>query len=47
MLIIFGVIILKLLYLQVYNYEDYKEKANVTSTRFVSEKAPRGKIYDQ
>ncbi|AWK50745.1 penicillin-binding protein [Clostridium beijerinckii] len=45
--IIFGIIILRLLYIQVFSYEEYKERANVTSTRFVSEKAPRGKIYDQ
>lgn len=47
MLIIFGVITLKLTYLQIIRNEDYKERANTTSTRFVSEKAPRGKIYDQ
>lgn len=47
MLIIFGAITLKLVYLQMFNYEDYKEKANVTSTRFEAEKAPRGRIYDQ
>jgi penicillin-binding protein 2 len=45
--IIFAVIILKLLYIQVFNYQEYKEKADVTSTRFVSDKAPRGKIYDE
>ena len=45
--IIFGAITLKLIYLQIFNYEDYKERANTTSTRFISEKAPRGKIYDQ
>jgi len=45
--IIFGIIILRLLYIQVFSYEEYKERANVTSTRFVSDKAPRGKIYDQ
>lgn len=45
--LIFGVIVLRLLYIQVFNYQEYKERANVTSTRFVSEKAPRGKIYDQ
>lgn len=45
--IIFGAITLKLVYLQIFNYEDYKERANTTSTRFISEKAPRGKIYDQ
>ncbi|EKQ55096.1 MULTISPECIES: penicillin-binding transpeptidase domain-containing protein [unclassified Clostridium] len=44
--IIFSAIILKLLYIQVFNYQEYKEKADVTSTRFLSDKAPRGKIYD-
>ena len=44
--IIFGAITLRLLYLQVFSYEEYKEKANTTSTRFVSESAPRGEIYD-
>ncbi|MCE5222164.1 MAG: penicillin-binding protein [Clostridium sp.] len=44
---IFGTIILKLLYIQVFSYQEYKDKADVTSTRFVSDKAPRGKIYDQ
>ncbi|MBM6861714.1 hypothetical protein H9X78_14790 [Clostridium saudiense] len=46
MAIIFSVIIGKLLYLQVYKYQDYKEKADTGSTRFISEKAPRGIIYD-
>ncbi len=45
--IIFGVIILRLLYIQVFSYQEYKERADVTSTRFVSDKAPRGKIYDE
>lgn len=45
--IIFAIIVLRLLYIQVLNYQEYKERANVTSTRFVSDKAPRGKIYDQ
>lgn len=45
--LIFTAIIFKLLYIQVFSYEEYKERADVTSTRFVSEKAPRGKIYDQ
>ena len=43
---IFSIITFRLIYLQVFNYEEYKDKANVTSTRFVAEKAPRGKIYD-
>ncbi|SFC31350.1 penicillin-binding transpeptidase domain-containing protein [Clostridium uliginosum] len=47
MFIIFGAITTKLIYLQILNYDNYKEKANANSTRFVSEKAPRGKIYDQ
>ncbi|AOR22674.1 penicillin-binding transpeptidase domain-containing protein [Clostridium taeniosporum] len=47
MFIIFGVIAMKLIYLQVLNYDNYKERANANSTRFISEKAPRGKIYDQ
>ncbi len=46
MAIIFSVIIGKLLYLQVYKHQDYKEKADTGSTRFISEKAPRGVIYD-
>ena len=46
MFIIFGVIISKLLYLQVYKHQDYKERADNSSTRFISEKAPRGIIYD-
>lgn len=46
MFVIFGAIISKLLYIQVYKYEDYKEKADTGSTRFIDEKAPRGKIYD-
>jgi penicillin-binding protein 2 len=46
MWLIFGAIALKLLYIQVFSYQEYKEKADVTSTRFVSDKAPRGKIYD-
>lgn len=46
MFIIFGAIFSKLLYLQVYKYDDYKEKADTSSMRFISEKAPRGNIYD-
>jgi len=45
--IIFGIITLRLLYIQVFSYEEYKERADVTSTKFISDKAPRGKIYDQ
>ncbi|WP_300380246.1 penicillin-binding transpeptidase domain-containing protein [Clostridium sp.] len=46
MVILFSVITLKLLYIQVYKHVDYKEKADISSTRFISQKAPRGKIYD-
>lgn len=46
MLLLFGIIILRLLYIQVYKHSDYKQKADVSSTRFLSEKAPRGKVYD-
>lgn len=45
--IIFTVITVKLIYIQIYKYDDYKEKADTTSTKFISEKAPRGIIYDQ
>lgn len=46
MFIMFGTIISKLFYLQVYKHDDYKEKADTSSMRFISEKAPRGNIYD-
>ena len=44
---IFTVITFKLLYIQVYKHDYYEEEANKTSTKFVSEKAPRGEILDQ
>ncbi|MGL5150261.1 MAG: penicillin-binding transpeptidase domain-containing protein [Clostridium sp.] len=44
--IIFTLIIGKLMYLQVLRHKDYEDRANNTSTRFMSEKAPRGIIYD-
>lgn len=47
MAIVFTAIIGKLIYLQVYKHDDYKEQADTTSTKFVSDTAPRGKIYDQ
>lgn len=47
MTIVFTIITAKLIYLQVYKSDDYKDKANVTSTKFISEKAPRGVILDQ
>ena len=45
--IVFTSIIARLIYIQVYKHEDYKEKADTTSTKFVSETAPRGTIFDQ
>ncbi len=47
MLIIFCVISLKLVYLQVYKHDDYEDRANQNSTRFIAEKAPRGEILDK
>lgn len=44
--IIFIAILSRVIYLQVFRYDDYSEKANTKSRRFLSEKAPRGKIYD-
>ncbi|MBQ6819975.1 MAG: penicillin-binding protein [Clostridium sp.] len=46
MILLFSVFLGKLVYLQIYKHEDYKEKADNSSTRLVSESAPRGKIYD-
>lgn len=46
MFCIFGGIIFRLVYLQVYKYEDFKDKANTRARRFLADKAPRGKIYD-
>ncbi|SHI49172.1 penicillin-binding protein 2 [Clostridium cavendishii DSM 21758] len=46
MLIIFIAIISRLIYLQVYKYDDFKDRANTRAQRFLATKAPRGKIYD-
>lgn len=46
MFLIFGVILSKLAYLQIYKYADNKDQANTKSKRFISENAPRGVIYD-
>ena len=43
---IFTIITFKLVYIQIYKHDDYKEQANSTSTKFVSKKAPRGEILD-
>lgn len=47
MTLIFTIIILRLIYLQIYKHEDYQDEANTTANRFIAEKAPRGIIYDQ
>lgn len=47
MSVVFTALIMRLVYLQIYKHDDYKERADTTSTKFVSEKAPRGIIYDQ
>ena len=44
--IIFAIIIVRLIYLQIYKHDDYNEQANTITTKFVSDNAPRGKIYD-
>lgn len=46
LIVLFTTFIGRLVYLQVYKHSDYKEKADVSSTRLISETAPRGKIYD-
>jgi penicillin-binding protein 2 len=43
---LFTIIVFRLTYLQVFRYEDFREKADTRSMRFVAEKAPRGNIYD-
>ncbi|MGG5462781.1 penicillin-binding transpeptidase domain-containing protein [Clostridium sp. B9] len=46
MIAVFVGIVIRLVYLQVFNYAEYKERADTRSMRFLSEQAPRGKIYD-
>lgn len=43
---IFTLLTCKLMYIQIYKHDDYREEANSTSTKFVSQKAPRGEILD-
>ena len=43
---IFTILTSKLMYIQIYKHDDYREQANSTSTKFVSQKAPRGEILD-
>ncbi|MDS0528015.1 penicillin-binding transpeptidase domain-containing protein [Clostridium sp. SHJSY1] len=45
--VVFAVVIGRLIYIQIYKHDDYKERADTTSTKFVSEKSPRGIIYDR
>ena len=44
-LIVFGAILGRLLYLQVFDYKNLRAKAAIRSTKFMREQAPRGKIY--
>ena len=46
MIVLFTIFIAKLVYLQIYKHEDYKERADISSTRLISVNAPRGKIFD-
>ncbi|WP_297518068.1 penicillin-binding protein 2 [uncultured Clostridium sp.] len=46
-LIVFGAILARLVYLQIFDYDNLRAKANIRSTRFMPEQAPRGKIYSQ
>lgn len=46
MVIVFVILSSKLLFLQVYKNDFYEERADIASTRFISEQAPRGKILD-
>ena len=46
MSLIFFAIVARLIYLQVYKYVDFSDRANTRARRFLAEKAPRGKIYD-
>ncbi|MPQ42494.1 penicillin-binding transpeptidase domain-containing protein [Clostridium tarantellae] len=46
MCIVFIAIISRLVYLQVINYTNYKERANKRAIKFISTTAPRGKILD-
>ena len=47
MALIFTIIVVRLVYIQIYKYEDYQDQANTTATKFIAEKAPRGIIYDK
>lgn len=44
-LIVFGAILVRLIYLQIFDHDNLVSKANLRSTRFMPEQAPRGKIY--
>ena len=44
-LIVFGAILVRLIYLQVFDYDNLRIKADNKSTRFMPEQAKRGKIY--
>ena len=43
--IVFTLIICRLIYLQVFEHQSFESRADIRSTRFMAEPAPRGKIY--
>ncbi|SFB31680.1 penicillin-binding protein 2 [Clostridium frigidicarnis] len=47
MVVIFSLLVLKLFYVQVVSYDDYKEMATNRSTKQIAEAAPRGMILDK
>lgn len=47
MVVIFSSLVLKLFYVQVVNYDDYKEMATNRSIKQIAEAAPRGMILDK
>ena len=43
--IVFTLLIARLIYLQVFEHQSFEAKADIRSTRFIEQPAPRGKIY--
>ena len=46
LLLIYGAIISKLVMLQIVKHDDYRDRANDSAIRPITEQAPRGKIFD-
>ncbi|MGL5067936.1 MAG: penicillin-binding transpeptidase domain-containing protein [Sarcina sp.] len=44
-ILVFTLILCRLIYLQVFEHQSFESKANIRSTRFMPEPAPRGNIY--